>query len=329
MKTTGMKTLLRQTTLQLAVLLVLTSAAAAAPLEIFVSIPPQKWLSEKIGGELVSTTVLVARGQDPHTFEPTPRQISSLARSRLYFTIGMEFEQQITHKLDGTVASMRMVDTTATIDRIPAIAHEQEEGHDVHVSHAASGHPEESEKSAGQEEQGRHAHHHSGDDPHVWLSPPNLIRMAKVMAEAMIAADPEHAATYRQNLNQTTDSLTQLHRDIATMLAPFRGASFYVFHPSFGYFAREYGLRQEAVEISGKSPTPKQISNLIAKAKEDKVRIIFVQPQFDSKSATAVARAIGGVVEPLDALAGDIPANLRTMALQIKNALDHAPRTQP
>ena len=177
-----MKTLFRKTTLQLAVLLVLTSAAVAAPLEIFVSIPPQKWLSENIGGELVSTTVLVARGQDPHTFEPTPRQISSLARSRLYFTIGMEFEQQITHKLDGTVASMRMVDTTATIDRIPAIAHEQEEGHDVHVSHAASGHPEESEKSAGQEEQGRHAHHHSGDDPHVWLSPPNLIRKAKVMA---------------------------------------------------------------------------------------------------------------------------------------------------
>lgn len=319
MKTICMKAFFRQTALQLAILLVLTSAAVAAPLEIFVSIPPQKWLSEKIGGELVSTNVLVARGQDPHTFEPTPKQISSLARSRLYFTIGMEFEQQITHRLDGAVASMRMVDTTATIDRIPAI----------HLaSHAESGHTEDLEVPAGVEEHEKHAHHHAGDDPHVWLSPPNLIRMAEVMAEAMSVADPEHAATYRQNLSRTTDSLTQLHRDIATMLAPFRGASFYVFHPSFGYFAREYGLHQEAVEISGKSPTPKQISNLIAKAKGDKVRIIFVQPQFDSKSATAVARAIGGVVEPLDALAEDIPTNLRTMALQIKKALDHS-RTQP
>ena len=226
-------------------------------------------------------------------------------------TIGMEFEEQITHKLDGAVATMRMVDTTATIDKIAASL----------TGHAGKDHHDESEGHAG--------HQHAGDDPHVWLSPPNLIRMAGIMAEAMISADPEHAAIYRQNLKQTTDSLTQLHRDITAELAPFKGASFYVFHPSFGYFAKEYGLHQEAVEISGKSPTPKQISALIAKAKEDKVRIIFVQPQFDSKSATAVARAIGGVVEPLDALAGGIPANLPTMAMQIKKALEHSSQAQP
>lgn len=306
-----MRSLLRQTFLALTFFMALASAANATPLEVFVSIPPQKWLSEMIGGELVATGVLVARGQDPHTFEPTPRQISSLARSRIYFTMGMEFEEQITHKLEGAISTMAMIDTTATIDKIAVSlpGHAGEDHHD--------------------EKEGHGGHQHVGDDPHVWLSPPNLIRMAEVMAEAMIAADPDHAATYRQNLKQATDSLTQLHRDITAELAPFKGASFYVFHPSFGYFAKEYGLHQEAVEISGKSPSPKQISALIAKAKKDKVRIIFVQPQFDSKSATAVALAIGGVVEPLDALAEDIPANLRIMAMQIKNALDHSTRTQP
>lgn len=306
-----MRRLLRQTLLALTFFMALASAANAAPLEVFVSIPPQKWLSEKIGGELVATGVLVARGQDPHTFEPTPRQISNLARSRIYFTMGMEFEEQITHKLEGAISTMAMVDTTATIDKIAVSlpGHAGEDHHD--------------------EKEGHGGHQHAGDDPHVWLSPPNLIRMAEVMAEAMIAADPDHAATYRQNLKQTADSLTQLHRDITAELAPFKGASFYVFHPSFGYFAKEYGLHQEAVEISGKSPSPKQISALIAKAKKDTVRIIFVQPQFDSKSATAVALAIGGVVEPLDALSEDIPANLRIMAMQIKNALDHSTRTQP
>ena len=149
------------------------------------------------------------------------------------------------------------------------------------------------------------------------------------MAEAMSAADPDNAAIYNRNLEETATQLTLLNDEITAMLAPFKGAAFYVFHPSFGYFAREYGLQQEAVEISGKSPTPKQLSSLIAKAKEDKVRIIFVQPQFDAKSATAVAEAIGGVVEPLDALAEDIPANLRTMASQISKALEHLPPTQP
>jgi len=134
--------------------------------------------------------------------------------------------------------------------------------------------------------------------PHVWLSPPNLSRMAEIMAKAMSDADPDHAAIYRENLKQTVATLQQLHHELSLELAPFRGTSFYVFHPSFGYFAKEYGLRQAAVEVSGKSPTPKQLSALIARARQDRVRIIFVQPQFDSRSAAAVARAIDGVVEP-------------------------------
>ena len=128
---------------------------------------------------------------------------------------------------------------------------------------------------------------------------------------------------------QTVATLTRLHHDLSTELAPFKGASFYVFHPSFGYFAREYGLRQQAVEISGKSPTPKQLSALIARARQDRVRIIFVQPQFDSRSAIAVARAIDGVVEPLDALAEDVAANLRTMAARITRALSHEGQARP
>jgi zinc transport system substrate-binding protein len=83
------------------------------------------------------------------------------------------------------------------------------------------------------------------------------------------------------------------------------------------------------VEVSGKSPTPKQLSTLIARARQDRVRIIFVQPQFDSRSAAAVARAIDGVVEPLDPLAEDVAANLRTMAARIATALSHDSQARP
>jgi zinc transport system substrate-binding protein len=291
--------------LVLAFLLALASTAMTAPLQVSVSIPPQKWLSDRIGGEGVITTVLVARGQDPHTFEPTPRQIAAISRSKIYFTIGMEFEQQITQKLDAAVAGLTMIDTTASISR-----------------RAIGEHGRKSETDHG-------GHHNDGPDPHVWLSPPNLIKMAEIMATAMSTADPDHAADYRKNLHQTVATLEQLHHELSLELAPFKGASFYVFHPSFGYFAREYGLRQEAVEISGKSPTPKQLSALIAKAREDRGRIIFAQPQFDSRSAAAVARAIDGVVEPLDPLAEDVAANLRTMAARITKALSHDHQTRP
>jgi zinc transport system substrate-binding protein len=286
-------------------LLALTSTAMTAPLEVSVSIPPQKWLSDQIGGDQVITNVLVARGQDPHTFEPTPRQIAAISRSKIYFTIGMEFEQQITQKLNSAVAGLALIDTTASIHRI-----------------AISDHGGESEGDHGDR-------HHGGVDPHVWLSPPNLIRMAEIMARAMSEADPGHAASYQDNLNQTIATLQRLHHELSMQLTPFKGSSFYVFHPSFGYFAKEYGLHQEAVEISGKSPTPKQLSALIARARQERVRIIFVQPQFDSRSATTVARAIDGVVEPLDALAEDVAANLRIMAAQVTKALSHDNQARP
>jgi zinc transport system substrate-binding protein len=282
-----------------ALLFAMASSGFAAPMEVYVSIPPQKWLTDQLGGDKVVTHVLVNKGQDPHTFEPRPRQISALSRSRLYFTIGLEFEKQITGKLGAAVAGLTMVDTTGSLEKIVMAG-----GHDPHAEHGD--------------------HRQEATDPHVWLSPLNLIRMADAMAAAMISADPGNAESYRQNLQRTSAALSELHNELATDLAPFKGAAFYVFHPSFGYFAREFKLKQEAVEIAGKSPSPRQLSALIARARADGVRIIFVQPQFDVKSAATVAQAIDGVVEPLDPLAEDVAGNLRNIAAKIKTALDQA-----
>ena len=295
------------TTILIALLLSGALPVLAAPLEVFVSIPPQKWLTEQLGGDRVSTHILVNKGQDPHTYEPSPKQIASLSRAKLYFTIGMEFEEQITRKLEAAVTGLTLVDTTSSITRIDMQGH----GHDH-------------ETEAGNEHAAEQENHHQTTDPHVWLSPLNLIKMAETMATAMIAVDPDNTAFFRENLQRTTAALSQLHQQISSDLAPFKGSAFYVFHPSFGYFARDYHLQQEAVEISGTSPSPRQLSALITRAKEDNVRIIFVQPQFDTKSAATVAQAINGVVEPLDALAEDVAGNLQNIATQIKSALKGA-----
>lgn len=100
-------------------------------------------------------------------------------------------------------------------------------------------------------------------------------------------------------------------------LARYRGQAFYVFHPAFGYFAETYGLRQESVEVEGKLPTPRQIFALIAKARSDHVKIIFLQPQFDQQIAASIAQAIGGAVLPMDDLAFDVVANLDEVARKI------------
>ena len=282
-----------------ACLLGFSSGAFASPLQIFVSIPPQKWLADQVGGKLVSTHVLVNRGQEPHNFEPTPKQVAALFGSQLYFTVDMEFERQISRKIKQSSTGVQIIDVTRSIHKIPITGRSHRGGSSRH------------------EEGSRH----SGLDPHVWLAPANLKIMATEMSLAMATADPANKSSYERRVEAVGAILDGLDQEIQQMLAPYTGSTFYVFHPAFGYFAHAYNLNQEAVEFEGKSPSPRQLYSLVSRAKAEKVKVVFVQPQFDRKSAQAVAHAIGGEVVPLDPLAEDVAANLKIMAEKIQSAL--------
>lgn len=285
--------------------------------EVFVSIPPQKWLVEAVGGENVPVEVLVRAGQDPHTFEPLPRQVAALSRATIWYVMGLEFEKQLLPKVQAVAPQLEIVDMSRDVAKITMS--ETDHGHeDAEHGHEAAEHGTE---NADHDVDGGHDHEAEVVDPHVWLSPLNLQVMIRTVAETLVAADPDNAASYGQRQRTADAGLAELHQQLHEMLAPYAGSSFFVFHPSFGYFAQAYGLVQEPVEVQGKSPSPRQLAALVAKAKEKQVKIIFAQPQFDPKSAQAVAMAIGGRVVPLDALALDIPANLRLMASQIRDAL--------
>lgn len=279
--------------------MVLTWAAGvSAAVEVFVSIAPQKWLVESVGKDLVHVEMLVKEGQNPHTFEPTPRQVAALSKAGIWFTLDMEFEQQLVRKVRAVAPGLRIVDMSRRVEKMAMVAEDHE--HDGETTD----------------------HHEEAQfDPHVWLSPRNLQLMAGTIADTLAEADPASAAVYKNNMEAAELQLSELDQQISRRLKPFKGASFYVFHPSFGYFARSYGLVQEPVEFGGKSPGPRRLSALIARARTEGVKVIFVQPQFDPKSAQAVAAAIGGEVVPLDALSEDVIANLETMTAKIEAAL--------
>ena len=287
-------------TILAACLLVFSSGAFASPLQIFVSIPPQKWLVEQVGGKLVSTHVLVDRGQEPHNFEPTPKQVAALFRSQLFFTVDMAFEREISRKISQSSTSVQILDVTRTIHKIPITGQKDRGGN----SNLAEGSRQ------------------NGLDPHVWLAPANLKIMATEMASSMAAVDPANKSVYELNVETVVVLLDRLDKDIQHMLVPYAGSTFYVFHPAFGYFAHAFNLYQEAVEIEGKSPSPRQLYSLISRAKAEKVKVVFVQPQFDRKSAQAVAHAIGGEVVPLNPLAEDVVTNLKIMAEKIQSAFN-------
>ncbi len=305
-------------TLQIITILFFTfTEANASSLPVFVSIAPQKWLVEQIGGDLVNTQVLLDKGQEPHTYQPSPDKITTLFRSRLYFTIGMAFEREIGRKItrnNKAATGPQLIDTTTGIKKIsitPLDVH--------HHDH---------ENYEGRHDKAEPTQEHG--DPHLWLDPRNGSIMAAAIAEALATADPKNTAIYQQNYNKLNERLTQLHQELKQQLAPFQGATFYVFHPAFGYFAHAYALHQRAVENEGKAPSPKQLYALVKQAKADKIKVLFVQPQFDKKNALTVAHAIKGKLVVLDPLTENIEQNLRQMANAIQTALtpDTAQRTQ-
>ncbi len=266
---------------------VCAAEAASGKIKVFVSIIPQAYFVERVGGEYVEVEVLVGPGQSPATYEPTPRQMSQLGSSRVYFRIGVPFEKVFMPKISSAFSQLSIVDTSAGV---PLLYFNRSDGRQV-------------------------------ADPHIWLDPKRVKIQAETICTELIRLAPDHTDVFRQNLEAFQEDLDAVDASIAESLETLRGGTLYVFHPAFGYFAQSYGLQQVAIEVEGKQPSARQLSDLINRAREDKVKIIFVQPQYSKKNAQTIAREISGAVVPINPLPEDYLEELRMMASVIKNAL--------
>ncbi len=265
---------------------------AGSPLSVIVGVSPYAYLAERIGEEHLKVHVLIGQGQDPHTFEPSPKQVMSLGAGKIFFFAGLEFEEHLIAKIRGNYTDLQVVDLR--------IENDSGEGQSGHAYERGSKETE--------------------HDPHIWLSPNSLQLQAEKMTEALSEIDPEHRQEYHENLSEFISDLVKVRRRITKRLTPFKGRTFLVFHPAFSHFGDDFGLIQKAVESGGKRPSPKEIASLISFAKREKVKIIFVQPQFDRASAELIAAAIGGVVVGMDPLAKDVLANFEEIAEKLERA---------
>jgi len=238
--------------------LLLLSLPAMAKLQCVVSIPPLQTFLEAIGGTRVTSAVMVPRGSSPHSYEPRPSQMRSLEKADCYLAVGVEFEKAWLPRFAAQNPRMLIVDLSEGIKKYP-------------VSGA-------SKKSSKQL------------DPHIWTAPSNVRKMARKIYETLVQLDESHREEYKNNYQTFLKKIDKTDRKIRALLAPLPPKSvFMVFHPSWGYFAREYGLIQMPVEIEGKAPKPRQLMELIRRAKAAKVRAIFTQPEFSDKSARLLA----------------------------------------
>ena len=271
----------------------------APDLQVTVSIVPQAYFVERIGGEHVAVQVMVEPGQSPHTYEPKPEQLVALSQSNVYFSIGVSFEDAWLERIAAASPGMLLVDTAAGIERRYIEAHDHGDDDDDHE----------------EDYEGENL------DPHIWLSPRLVKIQARHMADALAELDPEHAQEYRDNLVAFEAEIDALDAEIRQQLAGLTSAKFLVFHPSWGYFADEYGLEQVAIEVGGQEPSAAELAQLITMAREEGIRVVFAQPEFSTRSAEVIAEEIDGRVLLINPLALDWAENLREVARTVAEVL--------
>ena len=255
---------------------------------VAVTILPQAGFVEAIGGDKVEVVVMVPPGASPHTYEVTPDQMTQLSNARMYAKVGspVEFELAWMDKLIAVNKSMLVVDCSKGID----LTESQD--------------PDE-----------------PGLDPHIWLSVKNAKIMVQNICNGLVQVDAANKSYYEENCAAYLEKLTELDNDLAADLSGVKNRSFIVFHPAFGYFARDYDLKQIGVALEGKEPDADYIVRLIEEAKEQDIRVVFVSPQYSTKSAESIAKEIGGQVVIIDPLAKDFIDNMHAIESAMKQAL--------
>ena len=272
-----------------------TASAPVVPV-IAVSILPQSEFVARIAGGKVKVLTLVGPGASPHNYEPTPRQMAELSGAAIWLSIGVEFENALLPKIASLYPKLRIVNTAKDVVYRKLESHDHEEGAE--------------ENGAG------------GPDPHIWLGRDAVKAQLASTRDALIALKPSEATFFNSNHDAYLREIDSVFSFLAKELTPLRGGTAFVYHPSFGYFLDNFGIRQEAVEVGGKEPTQKTLALLIARAREDGAKIIFVQKQFSPTAAKTVAKAIGGIVVEIDPLAPNWLENIRTMGEALKKSIE-------
>lgn len=252
---------------------------------VLVSVAPHKFFVEAIAGNTVHVDLLVPAGTSFHTFEPTPKQMLSASKADLWFRMGESFETRLAQVLQSHHPEMRLIDLRQGLDLITV---------DAHACH--------------------HCCKAAGADLHFWLSPRLAKIQAKSIAKALSERYPGHQHEYQNRLETFLEALDNLDREIATLLQPLTNRMIMVSHPAYAYFAADYHLTQLPIEFEGKEPTPRQLTDILVKARQAQIKTVFIQPQHPSKGAKLIAAELGANVVLLDPYSENYFETMRRIA---------------
>jgi zinc transport system substrate-binding protein len=227
---------------------------------VLVTIPPYGYFVEQIAGDAVSLEIFVPAGASPHDYEPTPKQVEKFIGAKLWFRYGETGEQRLLPYL--REKHLKDVDLSEGIHLLSSTEH-------------ACGH-----------------HHHEGKDLHFWLDPEIALKQCQTITRELSKLLPEHQEQFKQNFEKLAVRLKALDENIHHKLKPLQRSYLLLSHPALGYYCKRYDLHQLSVECEGKEPLPQQVAKVVKEAKDNHVKVIFTEPQYNNKGASLIAEKL-------------------------------------
>ena len=259
---------------------------------VAVSLQPYATLVKMLGGDRVNVVTLLPPGADPHNFEPKPAVIKAFSVAQVYFTDGSGLDKTWMPRFLGANKNVQVVDISKGIEWMKS-----------------------------EEEHGAHGHHHDEEmDPHIWTSPTRMRFLAQNIFQELKKLDSKYVIDYVNRASMVQDELALVERQLneAVISMPKDRRSFIVFHPTYGYLAKDFKLKQYTIEVNGKEPKPRDLANLVKVGRKNGVKTVFVQPQFSKRAAETIAKELGAVVVETDPLSADFIGNTQKFIKAIK-----------
>lgn len=262
---------------------------------VAVSIVPQETFVKAVAGDLIDVITMIPPGNSPANYQPTPNEISKLSDSKIYFSIGVNSEKSnILENIEEFNPDIKLVSLADKVGEIyPDRSFTVEENHD---------HAEDRDHDL-----------QEGRDPHIWLSPKRVKVMIERIKDELIELDSKNKEIYEENARAYIEKLDQVDIEIKEKLESLDQKSFIIYHPAFGYFADDYGLKMLTIEEDGKDTSAQKLQNIIELAKKENIKYIFYQEEFDDRQAEIVAKEIKGRAIKVSPLSPDYIENLRSM----------------
>lgn len=268
--------------------------AKTEKINVSVSIPPLKGIVSQIAGEKLEIITVIPSGFSPANYQPSPKEMEKITSSNVYFAVGVPAENEILKDIKGMNGKIQVIDLG------------EEPAHEYGARHFK----EEEHKEHEEDHEDEHEHSHDGMDPHQWMSPKRVMLMAEIIERKLSSMDTENSETYKNNLKKFKEKLEDLDKRLKEASQKKENKAFLIYHPSLGYIAKDYGFEMIAIEQGGKEATPKALTEIIDRAKENNIKVIFYQAEMDSRQAEIIADEIGGKTLKINPLEEDYIKNI-------------------